>query len=113
MRMHSVTGLSLLLAAALLEAAGDALVRLGIRTSVGFARPLVLGAGALVLLAYGCIVNAAPWDFGRLIGLYIVFFFLVAQAIAWLMFGEVPSRGVWLGGALIVLGGAIISMSTS
>jgi small multidrug resistance family-3 protein len=48
-----------------------------------------------------------------LIGVYIVFFFLVAQAVAWLMFGEVPSRGVWLGGILIVLGGAIISISTS
>src|SRR5262245_27503001 len=113
MRMPSVTGLSLLLLAALLEAAGDAVVRLGIRNSVGFARPLVLGAGALVLLAYGCIINTAPWDFGRLIGVYIVFFFLVAQAIGWLVFGEIPSRGIWIGGTLIVLGGAIISIRTS
>jgi drug/metabolite transporter superfamily protein YnfA len=110
--MHRFVGFSLLLLAALLEAGGDALVRLGLRTSVGFTRPLMLCAGGLVLFAYGCVVNAAPWDFGRLIGVYIVFFFLVAQAIAWLVFGQIPSRGVLLGGTLILIGGVIISAGT-
>jgi small multidrug resistance family-3 protein len=48
-----------------------------------------------------------------LIGIYIVFFFLVAQVIAWLTFGELPSRAVWLGGTLIVLGGAIVALSAN
>jgi drug/metabolite transporter superfamily protein YnfA len=111
--MDRVTGLSLLLLAALLEAGGDALVRVGIRTPVGFTRPLAFSAGALMLFAYGCLINATRWDFGRLIGIYIVFFFLVAQVIAWLTFGELPSRGMWLGGALVVLGGAIMAMSAN
>jgi drug/metabolite transporter (DMT)-like permease len=66
-----------------------------------------------MLFAYGRLINATRWDFGRLIGIYIVFFFLVAQVIAWLTFGELPSRGVWLGGALIVLGGALMAMSVN
>jgi drug/metabolite transporter superfamily protein YnfA len=111
--MHLVTGFSLLLVAALLEAAGDALVRLGVHASAGPHRALMLGAGGLVLFAYGYVVNTAPWSFGRLIGVYIVFFFLVAQAIAWVLFGQAPSRSVLLGGALILIGGAVISVDAN
>jgi drug/metabolite transporter (DMT)-like permease len=106
-------GFLLLLLAAVLEAGGDALVRVGIRAPPGFTRALAYGASALMLFAYGRLINATRWDFGRLIGIYIVFFFLVAQVIAWLTFGELPSRGVWLGGALIVLGGALMAMSVN
>jgi small multidrug resistance family-3 protein len=105
--------LLLLLLAAVLEAGGDALIRVGVRTSVGVARPLAYVGGALMLFAYGRLINATRWDFGRLIGLYIVFFFLVAQVIAWLTFGELPSRAVWLGGTLIVLGGALMALSAT
>jgi len=49
-----------------------------------------------VLFAYGGVVNA-PWDFGRLLGVYVVFFFVVAQAIAWAVFGQVPSPRLLLG----------------
>ena len=55
-------------------------------------------------------MNVPGWHFGRLLGLYVVFFFLVAQAMAWLAFGQVPSRPLLAGGALIVAGGAIISI---
>jgi small multidrug resistance family-3 protein len=44
------------------------------------------------------------------IGVYIVFFFLVAQAISWLVFGQAPSSAIWFGGALIVAGGIVISV---
>jgi small multidrug resistance family-3 protein len=55
-------------------------------------------------------VNAPPWDFGRLLGIYVVFFFVIAQLISWLVFNQPPSRGVWVGGAFVVLGGVIISV---
>jgi len=105
--MRYVSTLSLLVMAALLEAGGDALIRLGLQTSAR--RALFLAAGGFVLFGYGCLVNAPPWHFGRLIGVYIVLFFLVAQAIGWLAFGQIPTRSIWLGGLFIAIGGVIIS----
>jgi small multidrug resistance family-3 protein len=71
----------------------------------------LLLAGAVVLFAYGYVVNTPPWDFGRLLGVYVVFFFVVAQAINWLAFGQVPSVRLVVGGACIIVGGLIISGS--
>jgi small multidrug resistance family-3 protein len=104
-----ITTLLLLLLAALLEAGGDALVRSGLHGS-GTNRLAWLLAGGVVLFAYGCAVNSPPWDFGRLLGIYVVFFFVMAQAIGWLAFGQKPDAGVWAGGALIVLGGIVLTV---
>jgi small multidrug resistance family-3 protein len=109
--MRYLTALPLLFVAALLEAGGDALVRFGLHASPTARRIAFLSAGGLILFGYGCFVNAPPWDFGELLGIYVVFFFLIAQAIGWLVFGQVPTRGIWLGGLFIVIGGAIISAS--
>jgi len=49
---------------------------------------------ALVLVAYGFMVNMTKLDFSRLMGLYIVIFFLVAQAVAMLMLG--PRKSSWM-----------------
>ena len=104
-----IATLLLLLLAALLEAGGDALVRHGLRGPEG--RRLVwMLAGGAVLFAYGCAVNTPSWDFGRLLGIYVVFFFVVAQAIGWWAFGQRPGAGVWAGGALIVGGGIVLSL---
>ena len=100
--------LLLLFTAALLEAGGDALVRKGLH-SPALPRIGFMLAGAAVLLAYACTVNTPPWSFGRLIGVYVVFFFIVAQVIGWLAFREAPSARLLLGGACIVIGGLIIS----
>jgi len=104
-----ITTLLLLLLAALLEAGGDALVRSGLH-GPGTNRLAWLAAGGLVLFAYGCAVNTPPWDFGRLLGIYVVFFFVVAQAISWLAFRQKPDAGVWAGGVLIVLGGIVLTL---
>ena len=96
-----------LLLAAVLEAGGDALVRLGLRSPVPL-RVAFLLAGGVVLFVYGCAVNAPRWDFGRLLGVYLVFFFIVAQLIGWLAFRQAPSRATLLGGAFIVAGGLIV-----
>jgi small multidrug resistance family-3 protein len=72
--------LALLWTAALLEAADDALVRKGLHAPAVLRIGLML-SGAGVLFAYGYTVNTPPWDFGRLLGVYVVFFFVVAQII--------------------------------
>jgi drug/metabolite transporter superfamily protein YnfA len=100
-----------LLFAAALEAGGDALVRSALRTSQPPMRILLFVAGAVVLFAYGWVVNAPAWDFGRLLGLYVVFFFIMAQVIAWLVFNQLPSRSLLIGGLLIVSGGLVIALS--
>jgi small multidrug resistance family-3 protein len=100
--------LVLLAAAAVLEAGGDALIRFGIHASTSSSRLLLWLAGGLVLFAYGYFVNAVPWDFGRLIGVYIVFFFVVAQIISWAVFSQKPDRSVIVGGCLVMLGGLVM-----
>ncbi|MBV8897542.1 MAG: hypothetical protein JO051_13610 [Acidobacteriaceae bacterium] len=107
--MSRATAIPILLAAALLEAGGDAIVRGALhRQSMG-ARVALFALGAGVLFAYGVVVNSPPWDFGKLLGLYVVFFFITAQMISWIVFGQSPSRAVLLGGLLIVAGGLVIA----
>ena len=108
--MNRFVAVSILAAAALLEAGGDALVRAGIRSSAISGRVCLFLLGAVVLFAYGWVVNAPPWNFGQLLGLYVVFFFVAAQLISWLVFAEPPNRFVLIGGALIVSGGLVIAV---
>jgi small multidrug resistance family-3 protein len=111
--MNWTTTLLVLLSAAVLEAGGDAIVRSGIHASTNGIRAALFAAGALVLFGYGWVVNAPPWDFGRLLGVYVVFFFVVAQLISWLAFGQKPGTAVLVGGLFIVTGGLIISLAQS
>jgi drug/metabolite transporter superfamily protein YnfA len=89
--------------AAALEVSGDFLMRVGLG-----GRRWGLVAGACVLAAYGLLVNQPALGFGRTLGLYIVIFFLVSQVVALWAGGERPSPSLWLGGALIILGGMVI-----
>lgn len=100
----------LLALAALLEAGGDAVVRSALHTAHAPTRIGLFAVGAGVLFAYGYTVNAPSWDFGRALGLYVVFFFVIAQLLSWLVFGQTPSRGVVFGGLLIIAGGVVISL---
>jgi len=109
--MSRATTVFVLLAAAVLEAGGDAIVRFGLRSSALWQRATLFGLSAIVLFAYGWTVNRPPWDFGKLLGLYVVFFFVIAQLISWLAFKQAPSLHVLLGGALIVAGGAVIALA--
>jgi drug/metabolite transporter superfamily protein YnfA len=110
--MRQSTALLILLAAAVLEAGGDALVRSGIHASASSTRLLLLLTGGLVLFGYGYVVNAPPWDFGRLLGIYVVFFFVVAQVISWAAFGQKPDRFVIIGGCFVILGGLVMSIGS-
>jgi drug/metabolite transporter (DMT)-like permease len=108
--MNRVTTVGLLLLAAILEAGGDAIIRFGLQRSDALARISLFLLGACVLFAYGWTVNTPPWEFGRLLGLYVVFFFVIAQAISWLAFNHRPPTAVLVGGALIVSGGLVIAL---
>jgi drug/metabolite transporter superfamily protein YnfA len=102
--------LILLLASAVLEAGGDALVRRGLHAPSAGVRGVYLALGALVLFAYGVTVNTPSWDFGRLLGVYVTLFFIVAQVINWASFGVRPTVPILVGGALIVAGGLTITL---
>jgi drug/metabolite transporter superfamily protein YnfA len=109
--MNRTTAILILLLAATLEAGGDAAIRAGLHSHSTRQRVLLFGAGAIVLFAYGMTVNSPPWDFGRLLGLYVVFFFVIAQGMSWVFFSQPPSGLVLAGGALILAGGLVISFA--
>ena len=100
----------ILLGAAVLEAGGDAIVRRGLHGAASpAARIGLIVVGGLVLLAYGITVNLPPWDFGRLLGIYVTLFFLVAQVINVVIFGVSPTAPVMVGGALVIAGGLVMT----
>src|ERR1700689_1875622 len=95
--MSRSTAILVLFLAALLEAGGDAVIRAGLHKALFWQRGSPFAAAAVVLFAYGWTVNAPPWDFGKLLGLYVVFFFLTAQATWWLIFKQIPSLAILVG----------------
>jgi small multidrug resistance family-3 protein len=99
----------LLLIATTLEVSGDATVRIAIYQQTGPTRFALLLGGALLLLGYATFLNAAPVEFGRIVGLYIATLFVVWQILNYLFFAVVPALPVLLGGALVVAGGLVIT----
>ncbi len=108
--MNLAAAYLLLLLAAALEAGGDALVRVGLHSPNISTRLGLFAAGAVVLFAYGLAVNAPPWDFGKLLGVYVTLFFVVAQVINLIVFHVRPDLPIVVGGALIVSGGLLITL---
>jgi hypothetical protein len=101
--------LGFLLVATILEAGGDAVVRMGLNQPAGGLRALLFLAGAALLFGYGLTLNLAPIEFGRVIGIYVALLFIVWQVITFIAFRSLPSLSVLVGGALVVAGGAIIA----
>ncbi len=98
-----------LLIATTLEVSGDAIVRMAIYDHAGPARFALFLAGAVLLLGYGSALNLAPFDFGRVVGLYIATLFVVWQVINFVAFRSLPTMPILVGGGLVVVGGAIIT----
>jgi hypothetical protein len=101
--------LILLIVATVLEAGGDAVVRMGLYGHVGLVRVGLFVGGAALLFGYGLFLNLAPLEFGRVVGLYIATLFVVWQLINFFAFRSLPTLPVLVGGALIIAGGAIVT----
>jgi hypothetical protein len=65
--------------------------------------------GAILLFGYGFSLNLAPIEFGKVVGLYIATLFVVWQVINYGIFHTPPTLPILLGGAMIVVGGLIIT----
>lgn len=100
-----------LLVATTLEVSGDALVRLGIYNHLGIIRLSLMVIGACLLFGYGFSLNLAPVEFRQVVGLYIAILFVVWQIINFLVFRSSPTPAILVGGALIVIGGLVVTFS--
>jgi small multidrug resistance family-3 protein len=107
--MNPLLAYLVLSVAAALEAGGDAIVRKGLHAASTPARFSLFALGAAVLFAYGLTVNTPPWDFGKLLGVYVTLFFVIAQIVNLMFFGARPDLPIFVGGALIVAGGLVIT----
>jgi hypothetical protein len=107
--MYLMRLFAMLIGAAILEVGGDALVRMGLQKH---AVPLLGGAACLVV--YGVVVNLGGLDklggldFGRLMGVYIVVFFIVSQIIAILVFGQLPGVRAAVAAALMITAAGVL-----
>jgi drug/metabolite transporter (DMT)-like permease len=96
--------------AAYLEVQGDACFQSGLYRSSGAKQIGWFVAGAVVLVCYSLFLNFSQIDFGKLLGIYVVLFFLVAQIVATLQFHQSPSKPIYVGGAFVVVGGLIMTL---
>ena len=108
MRLPPIAWL-IFLAAAMLEVGGDAMVRRGMRG--GGLAFIVLGFA--MLGTYGVVVNTIPWDFSRLLGVYVAIFAAVSVLTGRFIFHENIASTTWLGLAIIVLGGLVIQFGNA
>jgi hypothetical protein len=107
--MANLPPLLFLICATTLEAFGDSVVRMGVYNHTGLARlGLFLGGGGL-LFGYGLMLNLAPLEFGRVVGLYIATLFVVWQIVNFISFRTLPSLPILAGGALIIAGGLVVT----
>jgi hypothetical protein len=98
-----------LIVATALETFGDAIVRIGIGQTAWLPRSGLFLAGAVLLFGYGVSLNLAPIEFNRVVGLYIATLFIMWQVVNLIVFRSPPGMPVLLGGALIVVGGLIVT----
>ena len=108
--MDKLVSFGFIVIATVLESSGDAVVRIGLQQHTGAIRALLFLAGAVLLFGYGLMLNLAPLEFGRVVGLYIATLFVMFQIVNFVAFRAAPTIPILIGGALIVVGGAIVSL---
>jgi small multidrug resistance family-3 protein len=107
--MANLPPLFFLILATTLEAFGDAVVRMGVYNHTGLARTGLFLGGAGLLFGYGLMLNLAPLEFGRVVGLYIATLFVVWQMVNFITFRTLPTPPILVGGALIIAGGMVVT----
>jgi hypothetical protein len=108
--VNQLSVLVFLLVATALEATGDAVVRMGIAQDAWLPRCVLFLIGAALLFGYGLSLNLAPTEFGRVVGLYVATLFVIWQIVNFVAFRALPSPPILVGGVLIVIGGAIVTL---
>ena len=93
-------------AAAVLEVAGDAVIRKGLRGNSW----LLIAGGFVTLGGYGLVVNLVTWDFSKLLGVYVAVFAAVSVLAGRFVFKESVPSSTWVGLTLIVVGGLVIQV---
>ena len=96
------------LMATILEATGDAVLRIALHQSNAAARIGLFALGAIALTLYGTSLNLAPVEFAQVTGIYLATLFVVFQITNYIFFRVAPTAPVVAGGALIVIGGLIV-----
>lgn len=104
-----LTVLIFLIVATGLEVSGDAIIRKSLFEHVGPVRLALFLLGAILLAGYGTFLNLAPLEFGQVVGLYIATLFVMWQIVNFLFFRTLPTVPILMGGALIVVGGLVVS----
>jgi hypothetical protein len=107
--MEKLSVLGFLVLATILEASGDAIVRMGLYQRSLTPRIMLFLGGTVLLFGYGLSLNLAPLAFGRVVGLYIAILFVVWQIINFVVFRSLPTLPILVGGALILAGGGIVT----
>lgn len=97
-------------AATVLEATGDAIVRMALHHQSLWARIGLFLIGYILLALYGTSLNLAPIEFAAVTGIYVATLFVVFQIVNFVFFGVHPTPAVLVGGALIVIGGLTVAL---
>ncbi len=71
---------------------------------------MLIVAGFAMLGSYGLVVNLVPWDFSKLLGVYVAAFATVAVLFGRFLFGENVPWSTLTGLAVIVAGAGVIQL---
>jgi len=107
----TLQAIAFLIAATLLEVSGDAIIRIALHDHAGVTalRLALFVLGGALVFGYGTFLNLAPLEFREVVGLYIATLFIMWQVINFVFFRTLPNLPVLIGGAMIVMGGVIVS----
>jgi small multidrug resistance family-3 protein len=97
-------------AATVLEAAGDAIVRIALHHQSLSVRIALLLLGYTLLALYGTSLNLAPVEFAAVTGMYVATLFVVFQIANFVFFRALPTPAVLVGGTFIVIGGLTVAL---
>ncbi|MDR3685142.1 MAG: hypothetical protein P4L11_15545, partial [Geothrix sp.] len=67
-----------------------------------------MALGFIMLGSYGVVVNLVPWDFSKLLGVYVAVFAAVSVLAGRFLFHEAVPASTWVGIAIIILGGLVV-----
>ena len=67
-----------------------------------------MALGFIMLGTYGVVVNLVPWDFSKLLGVYVAIFAVVSVLVGRFIFHEAVPLSPWVGIAIIVGGGLVV-----